>query len=215
MEQQGPVLRAALIGDVIGSRQAEDREKLQVGLRRSLAAVNDSVMPAQELTVTIGDEFQGAYSAVPQALESALRLQLEMWPFARLRVGIGWGQLTFGDDRGPLDQDGPCWWRARDSMNLLKSQGGTQANRTAISTGTEADDLLGSYLSLRDHLMAGLDETDATIALRLMSGETQTDLATELGLHKSSISRRVRGHGIDTLLESLPKAVVLGGSSDE
>ena len=40
MEQQGPVLRAALIGDVIGSRQAEDREKLQVGLRRALAAVN-------------------------------------------------------------------------------------------------------------------------------------------------------------------------------
>ena len=100
-------------------------------------------------------------------------------------------------------------------MNLLKSQGGTQANRTAISTGTEADDLLGSYLSPRDHLMAGLDETDATNALRLMSGETQTDLATELGLHKSSISRRVRGHGIDTLLESLPKAVVLGGGSDE
>jgi hypothetical protein len=212
MAQQTPKLRAALIGDVIGSRQSGDRARLQVDLRDTLRAVNDTVETAQELTVTIGDEFQGAYTSVPLALEAALRLQLEMMPFARLRIGIGWGELAFGDDRGPLDQDGPCWWRARDSMNRLKGAGPSSAHRTAISTGTDADALLGSYLSLRDHLIADLDPTDATVGLRLLAGATQTDLARELGLNKSSVSRRVRGHGIDVLIDSLPDVVVLPGS---
>jgi hypothetical protein len=73
---------------------------------------------------------------------------------------------------------------------------------TAIKTETAIDTLLNDYLLLRDTLIDGLDETDARIALGLLSGRTQTDLAGELGINKSSVSRRANTHGILALVEA-------------
>jgi predicted transcriptional regulator len=62
--------------------------------------------------------------------------------------------------------------------------------------------LLNDYLLLRDTLIFGLDDSDARIALGLLSGRTQTDLAGELGINKSSVSRRANTHGILALVEA-------------
>ncbi|MGA7096125.1 MAG: SatD family protein [Acidimicrobiia bacterium] len=213
--QQDTMLRAAVIGDVIGSRQAEDREQLQQSLRICLAGVNEMVEAVQPLSVTLGDEFQGAYPTMGRALRATLLLQATLKGTADLKIGIGWGELYFGDERTPLDQDGPCWWRARDALDSLGERAGRhgvpQSRRTACLTGTTADDLIGGYLTVRDHIVSELDALDGQILKGLASGKRQIELAAELGLNKSSISRRVQGHGIQSLLLSVPDRLPLEG----
>jgi hypothetical protein len=74
--------------------------------------------------------------------------------------------------------------------------------RTAIRTETALDPLFNSYLSLRDALIGGMDMIDTQIAIGLLGGVSQTEVAHRLGLNKSSVSRRAHTHGILALVEA-------------
>jgi hypothetical protein len=71
-----------------------------------------------------------------------------------------------------------------------------------VRTETGLDPLLNGYLLLRDSILGDFDEVDARIAIGLMSGLNQTELAGEMGLNKSSVSRRANAHGILALVEA-------------
>src|SRR5690606_41498803 len=69
------------------------------------------------------------------------------------------------------------------------------------------DELLNAYLTLRDSHLDDLDATDGAILVALAEGETQRAIADRLGLHESSVSRRVHRHRLATLLDTSPPAV--------
>jgi len=152
---------------------------------------------------TIGDEFQVRYPTINEAIEASLLLHLKSTGLTGLRIGIGWGQLLAEDPaRKPFGEDGPCWWRAREAIEAVEGSGRGAQRATATRTGTALDTLLNDYLLLRDTLIREFDESDARIALGLLSGRTQTDLAKELEINKSSVSRRANAHGILALVEA-------------
>ena len=186
-----------LIGDVVGSRKAGNRADLQRRLVELLGRVGAS--STSGLQMTVGDEFQGLYATIADAMEASLLLHLGGVGTARFRIGIGWGELTLeSGDRAPFGQDGPAWWRARDAIEGLEDL--SAPARTMVGTATLWDGMINDFLALRDALLTKLDETDSAIALGLLDGRTQRDLASELGLHESSVSRRVSGHGIGLLV---------------
>jgi hypothetical protein len=198
---QPKVWSAALIGDMVGSRRAPDRPGLQTEMESRFAEVGDILGEAP--VFTIGDEFQVRYPTVDEAIEASLQLHLRSAGLTGLRIGIGWGELLAEDPaRKPFGEDGPCWWRARDAIEAVERSGRGAQRATAIKTGTALDTLLNDYLLLRDTLIFGLDDSDTRIALGLLSGRTQTELAGELGINKSSVSRRANTHGILALVEA-------------
>lgn len=198
---------AAVIGDVVGSRKATNRSRLQRRLDNSLGALNDAMGPVQPLTSTLGDEFQGLFDRVEDAVEASFRLRVELAGRVDVRIGIGWGTLRTQDPaRTPFGQDGPCWWRAREALEELarteRSNQEPHSLRTVCRTGTVREAAFNAILVLRDQILSGIDETDATILRLLMDGASQQDAAAELGVNKSSVSRRMQTHGLAALVRS-------------
>lgn len=96
-----------LLGDVVGSRRAPDREALHRTLVDALAAVDRAVPALDPLVVTVGDEFQGVYATVGDAVLASLLLRLHLLPGVDVRCGIGRGPVTVVDaGRTPALQDG-------------------------------------------------------------------------------------------------------------
>lgn len=198
MAQPLPFL-AALIGDMVGSRRSPDRAELQREMERVLEAVDRRL--GGNATFTIGDEFQAAFPTLEQAFEASLQLHLRAGGLTRLRIGIGWGELTTTDpERFPFGQDGPCWWRARAAIESL--DGPRLRVRTAVRTETPIDALANGYLVLRDSILGDLDDTDLVVAVGLLDGLSQTEIAGRLGVNKSSVSRRAGSHGILALMRA-------------
>src|ERR1700675_1633048 len=90
--------RATVIGDVVGSRQAADRARLH---HRITAALRDVAATALDPPAfTVGDEFQGSYHTVGDAIDAALRVRLATAPGVELRVGVCWGGGTRRHEHG-------------------------------------------------------------------------------------------------------------------
>lgn len=198
---------AAVIGDVVGSRQVASRSRLQSRLDQALATINESMNPIQQMTPTIGDEFQGMFGTIEEAIEASFRLRVELMTKVEVRIGIGWGTLRTQDPRRtPFGQDGPCWWRAREALQELarteRSNQEPHSLRTVCRIGSRQEVAYNAVLVLRDQLLSAIDDHDATILRMLIGGASQQDAAEHLGLNKSSISRRMQSHGLAAILRS-------------
>ncbi|MFT4083388.1 MAG: SatD family protein, partial [Nocardioides sp.] len=111
---------ATLIGDVVGSRRAADRDLVHAALTARLEAVNTELAPLAPLRITVGDEFQGAFATLGDALATTLRLRLALAPEIEVRFGVGWGDVRVLQDE-PRVEDGAGWWAARAAIEAVET----------------------------------------------------------------------------------------------
>lgn len=200
------MLTATLIGDVVASRTADDRNALHDRLTAVLARVNDAFAPTTPLRITIGDEFQGGFETVGHAVQASLRLRLALLPELDVRHGLGWGEVDVLQAQ-PRVEDGSGWWAARDAIHEIQeaqAHPGTRFRRTAFrlasgQTGPDAD-LLNAALVLRDAAVGALSERSVSVLRGLLDGSTQRELAATLGISASAVSQRVRSDGLAALV---------------
>ena len=193
-----------LIGDVVGSRHAADREALHARLSRVLDEVNAS--HDADLRLTVGDEYQGTFPTVGQALQATLALRLGLLPESDVRHGIGLGQVRTLDPDSRIE-DGPGWWAARsaiDAVRAAEARPTTRSLRTGYrrADGEEGPDpaLVDAALLGRDELLAGLSARGLSVLRGLMAGRTQREIAEAEGVSTSAISQRVRHDGLGIVL---------------
>lgn len=201
--------RAALLGDVVGSRTADDRKALHDVLTAALAEVTAEVDALDDIQVTAGDEFQGTFATVGEAVHAALLLRLRLSAQIDIRVGIGWGDVTVLD-AARSTQDGPAWWAARAAIDWVEAQQGVAgfgSLRTAYRRAEEsvgggrrvsgpAPDAINAALLCQDHLIGSMDERSRHILEGLMHGRTQASLADELGLTRQAVNQRRKHDGL-------------------
>ncbi|MGH0034660.1 MAG: SatD family protein [Myxococcota bacterium] len=205
-----------IIGDVVASRGSERPRDLLAQLGEALAAVagHGATAAVQPLTITVGDEFQGAYARLAPALDVTLLLQLRFAEVGRLRFGIGHGEIEFDPAVQPLGQTGSAWYTARAAIDHIKGQERKpNAFRTCAfeSADPALRGLVNAYLILRDEVLRRMDARDKQIAEGLIESLTQTDIAARVGIDPAAVSRRKTTNGIDALvaarqalLEALP-----------
>lgn len=193
---------ATVIGDVVGSRLSADRAGLHRQLRAALEAEGDVAGAVDPLAITVGDEFQGTFTTVGEAIASAWRVRLALLPDVDVRVGLGWGEVTALDEKV---QDGPGWWVAREAITWVATQqDSSRTTHLRTAYRTQADDTpspgaINAALHCRDHLLGSMDDRSRRILGGLMAGRTQAEIAADEGISASAVSQRIRGGGIAVL----------------
>lgn len=198
---------ATLIGDLVGSRTAGDREALHRRLGQALADVNAALDPVTPLRATVGDEYQGVFATVGAALTATLLLRVSLLPDADVRHGVGWGSVRVLSEV-PRIEDGPGWWAARDAIEAVEEAQGRpvlRSLRTAYVVAGEAGPgpeprAINAALRLRDHLVSGLSPRSVSVLRGLLGGSTQQEIARAEGISASAVSQRVRHDGLGALL---------------
>jgi hypothetical protein len=204
MEEVHPI--ATLIGDVVGSRDAPARHRLHDRLAAALDAVNAVGAPVTPLRITVGDEFQGCFASLGEALRAARELRLLLLPDIDIRCGLGWGPVqVLGDE--PRVEDGPGWWAARDAIEEVARVQGKPAMRrirTAyrIASGATGPDpnAVNAALIGRDTLIGALDARSLSVLRGLLAGMSQREIATAEAVTASAVSQRVRRDGLGALV---------------
>lgn len=201
--------RCVLIGDFVASRRAPDRRALHRTVDAALGRVGEVVPAVTELRIVVGDEFQGAFATLGEAIHAALLVRLELLPDADVRVGVGRGPVELLDAERGIE-DGPGWWAARAAVEAaedLASRAPTRHARTAYRSSPEppaadpAEPAVNAALLCRDHLVGSLSDRSLRLLRGLMDPHaTQSELATLEGISASAVSQRVRSDGIGAVL---------------
>jgi hypothetical protein len=193
---------ATVIGDVVRSRAASDRPALHARLAALLEEANAELRPVVPLRITVGDEFQGCFGSVGEALHAALWLRLHLAPDAELRHGVGWGSVAVLAD-SPRIEDGPGWWAAREAIESVKLQAvrpGTRQLRTAYRLADETDGpdpaAVNAALMCRDQMIGSVSERSLRLLRGTLAGRTQAELAEDEEISASAVSQRVRHDGL-------------------
>lgn len=196
-------MAVAVLGDVVASRLHPDVERRRRRIAEALSLANARLRPAQPLTPTIGDEFQGLFADVVSALEATLVVRLSLLGEVDVRFGIGSGTMfAFDASRAPFEQDGPAWWSAREAVDQVRDSSQRQERPRGVRTRwIDADDrrplevaAVNAFVGCRDELVAAMDPRDAAAMLGLLADEPLTRIAEAEGVTASALSQRaIRG----------------------
>ncbi|MBB2985553.1 SatD family protein [Terracoccus luteus] len=198
-----------LIGDVVASRRAPDRLALHDTLVRVIEHVNGDVTALDPLVVTVGDEFQGRFATLGDALAACFGLRLRLAPAVDVRFGLGRGATQTLDARHGI-HDGPAYWAARSAIERTKERASRAQTRTARTTYEPSEeDALGvgvavqSALDCLDLVVGSLSTQSTTILGGLMDGRTQHEIAADLAVSPSAVSQRVRRDGLGVAVDTM------------
>lgn len=185
----------ALIGDIRGSRDVDDRQEVQTEFKRVVDALNEQVASsaiASPFTVTTGDEFQVLLTDASAAVDAAVAASDRFHP-ARLRFGIGRGGLdTELNPTQAIGMDGPCFHRARDAIDSAREDG-AWLRVAGWSDGLEAH--VNAMFDLVQGVREDWTDRQAEFALALAEAGTQNRVADRYDVSKSTVSESLSaGH---------------------
>lgn len=185
----------ALIGDIRGSRELEDRKGAQDAFKQVVDYLNEYIPDtaiASRFTITTGDEFQVLLTEVNEAVEAAV-LASDRYHPARLRFGIGRGELeTEVNPNQAIGMDGPCFHRAREAIRSAREDGAW------VRIAGWSDDLDGHVNTMFDLVQCVREDwTDrqAQFALAFKLEGSQQGVVDQYNVSKSTVSESLKaGH---------------------
>lgn len=214
---QRPEQVFTVIADFVDSRKIENRREAQFAIDRVLNEVNELVRSAEPMLPTVGDELQGAYRSIADAIRATL-LTRALLPFPLdCRFGIGFGGVEhLGQSTLFRLQDGDGWWAAREALDhahgLQKSRRHGSL-RTWFTLSSRADPPHGftretsawinAYLLVRDSQLGTLDQKDRTVLADALTEKPQRYTAERLGISQAAVSKRALQMGVNAIVEGL------------
>lgn len=203
----------AVLADIVGSRRLRDRTAAQRVLDDTIAAAEaDLPLALHPLTPTVGDEQQGLYRRLEDALISLLMIQLRLPDGVAFRFGIGVGAVRAVESVHGELADGPGWYAAREAIETVHEREGrtVPSTRTWIVGAPGQDEVMettiaasNAYLLARDELVGAMSERARRLVYGRLVGRSQHDLAVQEGITQPSVSKALRSAGATALLEGV------------
>ncbi|TET99777.1 MAG: hypothetical protein E3J30_04010 [Anaerolineales bacterium] len=182
----------AVIGDIIGSRNVDDRAGLQRQLNAGLADVNRQYANqiASKYLLTIGDEFQGLLRTSEDLDRILASLRVAVHP-VDLRFGIGVGGLVTPLREHAIGMDGPCFQRARMAIERAKER----STQIEVESG-EAHPGFEIYSLLYSAMRRNWTKRQRQVIDLAMSGMDGVDIARLLEVSPPAVSQHLRAAGV-------------------
>jgi predicted DNA-binding protein YlxM (UPF0122 family) len=201
-----------VLGDVVDSREIDDREPFQRTLAETLDAVNeefDDSLQAPFAVLKGVDEIGGVLRTVPPLVEIQRRLARAVHP-QQMRIAAVLGEVDVNEGAGDVSvMDGEAFARADALLAELESD-----DFTFRLEGDESvlDDLLSDEINLLDMLRAEWTERQLEIVTRYDALDSQKAVAESLDISPQAVSKalsRTKGKKVLTIEERLAEAVQL------
>lgn len=177
----------ALIGDLVGSRELEDRAGVQRSLLDVLEALNAELSPnalAAPLALSRGDEVQGLLAGPEAAVQIVVGIGDRLYP-ASMAWGLGAGGLATDPGREVSVLDGPCFHRARSALEAAREEGAWLRVR---GFPPPHDEVLDALFRLMGAVRSRWTETQVTY-IRGVRDALQKEVARRAGVSKSTVSQ--------------------------
>jgi len=181
-----------LSGDVVSSREIDDKRKLRAAIDTGIDRLGES-LGAIGMRFR-GDAFQLALPHAADAFTAAVLMRAsliehspsrqQMWD-ARIAIGLGEAQLPSVEDF--VDADGAPFVRSGQGLDAL-GQGQQRLGLFVEKPQPELDLLIRFADDIVSHWTHNAAEV---IRLSLMSGASQSELAKRLGRSQPTINRRL------------------------
>ncbi|HSM03656.1 MAG TPA: SatD family protein [Longimicrobiales bacterium] len=187
-----------LIGDLVDSRGLPDRAGVQARLRAEIETLNLALGSgfAAPLRLTAGDELQVLTLDPPPLVDVLVSISDAVLP-AGLSWGLGRGPISTALDPDVSLVDGPCFHRAREAVESAKRSGRWVDVRGFPGVGGVA---IPAILNLVGALRDGWTARQAEV-VQAARGRLQVEVAEELGVHASTVSRTLAAAHLDQILE--------------
>jgi hypothetical protein len=203
-------MSTVIIGDIIGSRELADRTQAQRLIDGAVAKVEADAPGAERvLTPTVGDEVQGVYRSLAEALSALTLLRLALPDEVDLRFGVGVGPIGVVPSTAGGIAEGPGWWAARRAIDTLhaKQVRALPRARTWVAAADGAMDplaveLANAYVWSRDELISSMSERTRRLAYGRCLGSTQAELAAQEGITQSGVSQALTTAGAAAVVEA-------------
>lgn len=183
----------ALIGDIIDSKSLENRKQIQNNLHELLDALNEKYESSivSNLTLTLGDEFQGLFKDVESVLlvmdEIDLTLSLKG---INVRFGVGYGEIT--TDINPelsIGADGEAYWFARDAITHIRKYHFSQrANERIELEDQNNTEFYNSIFQVQNALRASWITSQKELALTVIQSSGYETIQYDTIMKKMHLS---------------------------
>lgn len=194
-----------LLADLVGSRSG-DRAATHAGVLEAITFTNEAVPSLDPLRVTVGDELQGVYASLGDALHASWLLADALFGVAELRFGLGGGEVRVIDvERGI--QDGSAWWLARaavEQVEALAAEPGYRLVRTAIRDERPgAPPAADALVRLVETATARLRPGTRRSLVGLLRGLDNSAVAQSEAISDSANSQRVINNDLRVLADAI------------
>lgn len=203
---------AAVIADIVGSRELPDRTRVQREMETALqsadAALPPGVVRLQPLHAVVGDELQATFADLRSALAATLLQRLALPTAVDLRFGIGLGRIEEIPSAVGELSEGPAWWAARAAVERVEdlARRDLPHARTWVQAAPEeasAVDLVriaNAGVLARDRIIGRWSERVRRLVYGRIAGATQLELAEQEGISQSAVSQSLSSSGAATII---------------
>jgi hypothetical protein len=193
------VIGFGLVGDVIGSRQLENRNEVQLLIKNALCEINQKYESdiASNFMLTLGDEFQGLLFTGRYLMEIMQHIKSSLYP-VRIKFGIGYGTMStdISSDR-PLGADGSAYILARKGVNEIRVESDKRkvsigSTRVHFENNLESSEWFNALLDACSVIEnSWTTRQHETVSLLLDGTKSQSDVAAILKVGQPAIQKSI------------------------
>ena len=208
----------ALIGDIIDSKTAQNRQEIQKKLQRCLDSLNVAyeTVIASKFSITLGDEFQGLLkidAPVFRIIDEIKRAVAEV----ELRFGLGLGRIvTDINPEQSIGADGPAYWFAREAINYVHQKNDYGHTQLAVRLEDKfCEDVVNSLIAAGEAIKSDWRDSQKILLETLLDLDIYDEqfdqqlLGQRLHLVPSALSKRLKSSSLKIYLRTRKSALRL------